>query len=141
MNAGRCFVDTSAFIAVADRSDQRHADAVRLAKLIDSRRMRQFTTNYVLAELYTRLRRTTGLAGAIRVAELIRRQINAGQLTLAYADEALDATAWQIFEKYHDQDFSYVDCTSFAWLQSNPKIAVFAFDRHFQWMGFDLLST
>jgi len=132
----RVFFDTSAYVALTDTSDQFHTDAVRLAERIIASRLPRVTTNYVLAEAYTRIRRKLGHATAVQFGEGIRRDVTAGNLNIIYADTALDEAAWEIFKKYADQDFSFVDCTSFAWLSQHPKCEVFAFDEDFTWMGF-----
>ncbi len=132
----RVFFDTSAYVALTDTSDQFHADAARLAEQIIASRLPRVTTNYVLAEAYTRIRRKLGHATAVQFGEGIRHDVVARNLNIIYADAALDDAAWEIFKKYADQDFSFVDCTSFAWLRQHPDNEVFAFDEHFLWMGF-----
>jgi len=132
----RVFFDTSAYVALTDTSDQFHAAAVRLAEVIIADRLSRVTTNYVLAEAYTRIRRKLGHAEAIRFGDSIRRDVAARNLKIIHADDALDAAAWQIFKKYADQDFSFVDCASFAWLRQHPECLVFAFDDHFLVMDF-----
>jgi uncharacterized protein len=47
-----------------------------------------------------------------------------------------EGRAWEIFTKYHDQDFSYADCTSFAVMQRLKLGTSFTFDRHFSVMKF-----
>ena len=132
----RVFVDTSAFIACTDQTDRFNNDALALlARLIDSR-LPQVTTNYVLAEAYTRIRRKLGHRAAVKFGDGTRKLLAEGELQVIYAGEALDEAAWEIFKKYADQDFSFVDCTSFAWLRQHPECEVFAFDDDFLWMGF-----
>lgn len=132
----RVFFDTSAYVALTDISDQFHPEAARLAKAIIAGRLARVTTNYVLAEAYTRIRRKLGHTTAVQFGKNIRRDVAAGNLNIVYADAALDDAAWELFKKYAEQDFSFVDCTSFAWLRQNPRTEVFAFDEHFTWMGF-----
>jgi len=132
----RVFFDTSAYVALADTSDQFHADAVRLAERVIADRLPRVTTNYVLAEAHTLIRRKCGHTIAVRFGDGIRRDVAGGRLKIIYVDEVLDDAAWEIFKKYADQDFSFVDCTSFAWLRQHPDSEVFAFDEDFLWMGF-----
>ena len=54
-------------------------------------------------------------------------------------DETHEALAWQIFEQYADQQFSYTDCTSFAVMQALNLSEAFTADRHFAIMGFTLV--
>lgn len=132
----RVFFDTSAYIALADRDDQFHTRAASLARAIAAARTPRVTTNYVLAETYTRLRRKLNHAAALRFGAGIQRDAAAGNLEIVYADASLDAAAWSLFAKYADQTFSFVDCSSFAWLRTQKAVEVFAFDEHFLWMGF-----
>lgn len=132
----RVFVDTSAFIACTDQADQFNKDALDLLKRLLDSQLPQVTTNYVLAEACTRLRRKLGHQATVKFGDGIRKLIADGELSVIYADAALDDAAWAIFKRYADQDFSFVDCTSFAWLRQNPQAEVFAFDEHFTWMGF-----
>ena len=41
-----------------------------------------------------------------------------------------------IFERYDDKDFSFTDCVSFVVMQENGIKEAFAFDEHFNQMGF-----
>ncbi len=130
------FFDTSAYVALAHTRDQFHADATRVAEWIIASRLPRITTNYVLAEAHTLIRRKCGHVVAVQFGEGIRRDVVAGSLNIVYAEAVLDEAAWEIFKKYADQDFSFVDCTSFAWLRQHPECEVFAFDDDFFWMGF-----
>jgi predicted nucleic acid-binding protein len=132
----RIFFDTSAYVALIDTSDQFHADATRLVERIIASRLPRVTTNYVLAEAYTRIRRKLSHVIAVRFGDSIGQDVIAGHLKVICVDKTLDDAAWGIFKKYADQDFSFVDCTSFAWLRQHPDSEVFAFDKHFLWMGF-----
>lgn len=137
----RIFVDTGAYIALADRSDQHHVAATDLARSIHASRLRTCTTTYVFAETVTWLRRKLGHAAALRYGTLIRRQHARNQMDLFSPDLMTEDAAWEIFAAYTDQSFSYVDCTSFAWLKQQKAIPVFAFDEHFRWMGFHLYGA
>lgn len=39
--------------------------------------------------------------------------------------------AWRILQGFADQDFSFVDCTSFALMERLGIVDAFAFDDHF----------
>ena len=132
----RCFIDSSAFVAIVYADDTHHAVArVTLAALTDVR-LPQVTTSYVLAETYTLLRRVASHRAAVSFGAAARRSAAAGRLQVVYPDPALDDAAWTIFTQYEDHAFSFVDCVSFAWLRANPEVEVFAFDRHFDVLGF-----
>ncbi len=135
----RVFVDTSAFVALADSRDRFHQAAVEKLSLLRLEKLQQVTTNYILAETYTRLRRLLGLPATLQFGYGLRQLVSTGQMTVVYLDPSLDESAWEIFHHYGDQNFSFADCTSFAWLRAVDDILVFSFDSHFVWMGFSVL--
>jgi hypothetical protein len=67
------------------------------------------TSDYVLGELLTllKLRENYGVAVAAGEALLQQRVARTEHIT---ADDI--ARAWEIFQQYHDKDWSFTDCTS-----------------------------
>jgi uncharacterized protein len=100
------FVDTSIWYAAADKSDPHN----RRAKAILSDGGPLLTTDHVLLETWTLLRYRLGRSAAERFWEGLRN----GVATVEIAGAADLEVAWQIGNSYRDQDFSFVDRTSFA---------------------------
>lgn len=94
------------------------------------------TSNYVLSETYTRLRYDVGHREAVRFHRVVERAKNEKKLKIVYVDEEIELEAWKIFERYSDQIFSFVDCTSFVICRRNRVDEVFAFDQDFIIAGF-----
>jgi predicted nucleic acid-binding protein len=132
----RCFVDTNAFIALADKSDRHHDEAILRRTRLDDLRLPLVTTSYVFAETVTWLRRRLGHPEAVRFGDAIGRGVASGKLEVVYPDAVLEREAWELFLKHQDQSFSFVDCVSFAWLRRHPTAEALAFDAHFAWIGF-----
>ena len=59
-----------------------------------------------------------------------------GFLRVVWVDEEIAAEAWDLFERYDDQLFSFQDCTSFVIARRLDSQDVFAFDEDFSVMGF-----
>jgi len=132
------FVDTGAFIAITDKSDQYHSIAVaHFGELLEVRKP-LLTTNFILDETYTRLKRNLGSLAAITFGETIRKS---DQLEMITINEEIEKKAWDIFKKYHDHTFSYTDCTSFAVMQMKKLKMAFAFKGHFNIFGFNIIPT
>lgn len=55
-----------------------------------------------------------------------------GRLRLEWVTPAMHNEAWKVFENYSDQDFSFVDCTSFVIAKQRGPKEVFGFDDHFK---------
>jgi len=129
----RVFVDTSAFIALLDPGDDSHAQAVRIEQSLANQAAHLVTTNFVLDETYTGLRGKIQHSAILRFRDSVRqsRQLNVMRIT-----ETLEDQAWEIFARYHEKDFSFTDCTSFAVMQQLGITTAFAFDGHFEQFGF-----
>jgi len=123
------FVDTGAWFAVAVKKDPDHNAAVRWLR---RNRERLITTDYVLAETATLIRArdktTRGHRLAVRVASSLLRQESA---LLEKVTEGDLAVALDVFRKYSDHMFSFVDCTSFVVMGRLGITQAFAFDDHF----------
>ena len=129
------FIDTGAWIALEVANDQNHSAATSFFR---SRgyRYRWVTTNWILSETVTWLRRRTTHRAAVNLADRLR---SSQLVTILRVDAEHEARAWDIFASYDDRDFSYVDCTSFAIMEAAGMFTAFAFDKHFRQFGFDML--
>ncbi len=67
----RLLVDTSAWIALYDPDDQYHAAAKRVWKEFASQPVGLLTSDYVLDETYTHLRRRVGLKAAVTLHNVL----------------------------------------------------------------------
>jgi uncharacterized protein len=120
-------MDTSAHYALVDANDPDHAPAVRYLQSIARRRYALVTSNFILSEAYTLLRYRLGWGEAQHyVTEL--RNGSTQVLRVTIGDEG---RTWDILKQYEDQDFSYVDATSFALMERLGITVFFAFDSHF----------
>jgi predicted nucleic acid-binding protein len=96
------------------------------------------TSNYILVETYTRIRYDDGHAKAVQFDSVIQEAIKIGRLHLEWVTPAIHQEAWKNFERFTDQVFSFVDCTSFVIARNIGVVEVFGFDEHFKTMGFTL---
>ncbi len=120
-------IDTGAFYALADADDAFHhvAKAYYEANL---GRQDFGTPAYILVETWHLINGRLGRREAMRFWAGIRQGI---VTLLAVQPHHLDA-AWAIAQRYRDQDFSLVDCTTFAVMEDLGIQTAFAFDAHFR---------
>lgn len=130
------FVDTSAWLAVVDNTDTYHRVAKHYYLGSIKRRVVLITSSDLLTETYTRLRYTTGHRDAVRFHGMMEMAQQQGFLRVVWVDEDIASEAWDIFERYDDQFFSFQDCTSFVIARRLDIQDVFAFDEDFSVMGF-----
>lgn len=105
------FVDTGAFIALADKRDKYHRSAERTLRDLAKSRRQLVTTTYIADEAITLVRMRIDHAAARRVGDSI---FSSRWCQLLEIDDALRPSAWNLFVRYDDQKFSFADCTSFA---------------------------
>lgn len=132
------FVDTGAWLALTDRQDNLHAAAKSafVALLQESRRL--VTTNLVIAETYTLLRRRIGHTTAMQFLTSTR---TSPRVEIVFSVPRLESEAARILRQYADQQFSYVDAVSFALMRERAMEQAFAFDHHFLICGFVTLPS
>ena len=61
-------------------------------------------------------------------------------LTIGNIDAEFWQKGWEIFQNYQDKEFSFIDCTSFAYMKAINIKKAFAFDDHFKQFGFELVK-
>jgi len=136
VSSAKLFVDTGAWVALTVEDDAHHKKA-RQAYPIELRKRRKLiTTNFVIAETYTLLRRAAGQPVAVAFLEMLAASPRVEKVfsTAIYEEEA-----YRLLKQYEDQDFSFVDAVSFAVMKQQNVQDAFAFDKHFQTAGFILV--
>lgn len=137
------FVDTWAWIALADRSDTWHEIAKEIYLQQYKSRTAFVTTDYVLSETITYLYQTLPTMQAVAFIEAIFLGIKQGAYTLHHVSEKEFQRAWEWRRKYDDKpDISFVDLTSMVVMNELGIVEVFTGDRHFSQvnMGFILIT-
>jgi uncharacterized protein len=117
------FVDTSIWFAAVDSSDRSNTRAKAILKATEV----LVTTDHVLVETWTLLHHRLQPNAAERFWEGLRSGIAVIE-PVGLAD--LEA-AWQIGNSWRDQDFSIVDCTSFAIMRRLGIERAASLDDHF----------
>lgn len=127
------FVDTGAWYAALSPTDKWHDEAARLLKGVSKRKVSLVTSNLVVGETYTLLVVTRGHDAAWRFMDVLGLS---ARLEIARVEPEIEREAWAILKRFSDQDFSFVDGTSFALMRKRKLQRAFAFDRHFATAGF-----
>lgn len=131
------FVDTSAWLAFQDDSDHYHQAALKIMPLLLESRPYLVTSNHVVGESYTAIRRALNHQQAL---DFIRFVTSSRKLERLFTPNDLEEAAYKLLSQYDDQDFSFVDATSFIWMKKLRIREAFAFDKHFTTAGFVLIG-
>ena len=117
------FVDTSIWYAVADSSDRSNARSKAILRSGET----MVTSDHVLVETWTLLHHKLDRKAAEGFWEGQRSGIALIEaVTLADLE-----VAWDVGVSWRDQDFSIVDCTSFAVMRRLGIDRVASLDAHF----------
>jgi predicted nucleic acid-binding protein len=131
------FVDTSAWLALADSHDRDHPRATEITRRIAHGEFgKQVTTNYVMVETITLIRRRLGLPTALSFEKAIARsdEVRVFWIEPVHQDEALQVMAGRT-----DKSWSVTDCTSFVVMRALGILSAFSLDVGFRQAGFAVL--
>ncbi len=124
------FVDTSAWIAFANRGDPDHqAVADPLRKFAG----RLVTSNYVFDETVTLARYRLGPDVAVEIGQTLQDPAVVDLVQVTVEDQR---RAWELFEARRDKDYSFTDCTSFSVMRRFKLARAVALDDDFRREGF-----
>ncbi len=130
----RIFIDTGAFLALEDESDQYHEVALQFREqVLRKRRYELITTSYILDETLTLIRFRISIKASIDFSKKIRKS---KVVKILPVSSEIEEKALDIFERYDDKDFSFTDCVSFVVMWKMGIKEAFAFDDHFNQIGF-----
>jgi len=133
MLAENIFVDTGAWVALADSKDTKHGKAASAFPSVLAAHRRIITSNLVIAETYIILVKALGHAAALAFLEKIK---TSPRIVRVYSTEAIESEAQAMLARYHEHDFSYTDAVSFTIMKKHNIRKAFAFDKHFRTAGY-----
>jgi len=130
----RVFVDTSAFLALANTSDRYHAQAREQWRDLLLNQAILVTNNYVLVESMAIVQKRWGLDLSKKLqVELM------SPMEIEWLDEARHNQAIHDLFTANRRRLSLVDCASFATMRRRGIHVAFTFDLHFGEQGFEVV--
>lgn len=124
------FLDSGFVIALEDKHDQYHAQAVsQWDKLTE----KVVTTSYIVNEVVTAFNIRNLHDKAVEIGEIL---VYSSDVTFIQVDDALFFEAWEYFKKHHDKTYSFTDCVSFVVMKQLDIQDALTFDNHFKQAGF-----
>ncbi len=124
------FVDTSFWVALRNVKDGNHQIAVDLLQQYSD--VPLLTTNHVVGETWTFLRRRAGHASAVDFVEMATAS---PRVEIIHTSEDLEAQALEWLRQHDEREYSFVDATSFTAMKSMRMQNAFAFDGDFAAAG------
>ena len=125
------FIDTSFFFASLEPKDHLHAQALSLLSEVDQQEL--VTTNHVRGETWTLIRSRSGYGAAVRFLDSIgRSQV----IRVEHVGREMEERALGWLRRHDERAYSFVDATSFAFMEANGISEALAFDGDFAAAGF-----
>jgi predicted nucleic acid-binding protein len=125
------FVDTSFWLGLRFRRDQRHAAAHDVFRRHAAARL--VTSTPVCGETWTLLRRRADHRAAVEFLDAIEGSL---RVEVVPVPPDLEAEAWQWLRRHDERPYSFVDATSFALMRRLKIRDALAFDGDFAAAGF-----
>ncbi|MGI0483308.1 type II toxin-antitoxin system VapC family toxin [Geminocystis sp. CENA526] len=132
------FVDTSALIALGNKKDSFHQQALEIHQYLNSSSVKFVTTSGVLLEFGNAFSRLSLKPVAITLIKAIKTSEKWQYIAI---DEEIFNQAFNLYEKRLDKEWGMVDCTSIVIAQKMGIVEVFTTDHHFKQAGFTILLT
>jgi len=130
------FVDTSAWLAISDVRDGNHTRAREVQRdLVTGKAGRLITTDYILDETLTLMRKRTGLDGARRFLAGLE---TSRSVQVIWVGQEQFQSAKAAFLDQGTRSWSFTDCTSFVTMRELGITTAFAFDADFEQAGFEV---
>ena len=128
----RFFADTSYFLALLNKRDQAHSQALTYSAIVD----RLVTTEWVLTEL------ADGLASSQQRAMFTKTRqelLDDADTLVVPLSMALHEQGIQLFAARPDKEWSLTDCISFVVMQRECITEALTGDHHFEQAGITAL--
>lgn len=132
----KAFADSGWFIALHNKKDVHHKEAVEILKKIPCEKIMVYTSDYVIDESVTlALARTKSPDTAEALGEGI---MNSKYIKILKVTDDNFRDAWEFFKENKNNYYSFTDCTTFILMKELNINKIFTFDKHFTREGIEV---
>lgn len=125
------FADTSFWVALQTSRDTHHQEARELLARFEGHQIT--TSNHVVGETWTFIRRRSGHSNAVAFIDSINQSPRVSLITVS---EKLERESLEWLRAHDERVYSYVDATSFALMRAHKIRKALAFNADFSAAGF-----
>ncbi|TMI09124.1 type II toxin-antitoxin system VapC family toxin [Candidatus Bathyarchaeota archaeon] len=137
----RLLIDTGPFMALHNKRDKQHSDAVEsFDKIRDGKTSyrKLYTSDYVLDEAVTGCRRRTrNHELSVALGTLI---LSSESMLILRVDENTFLEAWELYKSRREIPLSLTDCTSAILARKQGITDMYSYDSDFEALGFRVLG-
>ncbi|RDV80910.1 type II toxin-antitoxin system VapC family toxin [Ammonifex thiophilus] len=133
------FIDTAGWLALGNKSDRWHSQAVGIYREITKKGCLRLTTDAVIVELCNALRKPSLRPLAVLLVDNIYRAERSGHLEVVHVTPELLQQGLLLFRSRGDKEWSLTDCISFVVMKQRKVRQALTTDHHFEQAGFERL--
>ena len=130
------FVDTSALIAIGNKRDAFHAQAIEVNDRLVRSNSLFVTSNAVLLEFGNAFSTVNLKPFSIRLIDAVMQSKKWKSIVV---DEQIMNRGFALYKQMADKDWGFVDCSSIVLAKSLGIKDVFSTDHHFEQAGLNIL--
>lgn len=129
------FVDTSAWLALVNKSDTFHLRAKEIRDNLLKDKAKFVITDFIIVEIANCLSRIPFRSTAIQLISFIKASED---IEIVSIDKAVYDESWILYCSHQDKEWGLTDCTSFVVMNHNKIKEAFSTDHHFEQAGFKI---
>lgn len=130
------FIDTSALIAIGNKRDAFHSQAILIKDELKQSNRNFIITNAILFEFGNAFSAINLRPSAIKMIESIRQS---SKWKIIMIDEKITSRGIALYKQMQDKEWGLVDCTSIIVARDMGIEEIFTTDHHFEQAGFNIL--
>ena len=130
------FVDTSAWLALINKSDTFHVKAKNIRDILLRDNIQFIVTDYVIVEVANSLSKIPWRSSAIQLINSIQLSEN---IRVVEINKEIYNEAWGLYSNRTDKEWGLTDCASFVVMKRYAITVAFTNDHHFEQMGYNIL--
>lgn len=132
------FVDSFAWIAAINKSDNHHKASLKAIDGLLKKSLKLVTTNYVIIETINALSKADYRKAVIAFMDKLEKSPSVEIIKIT---DEIYKNAWTLYQERMDKDWGITDCTSFEVMQMLDIKIAFTNDKHFEQAGYSLYTV
>lgn len=133
----RIFIDTSSFVALQNKKDPSHNQAIKISKLLLKKKFELYTSSDIVGETITVLSKKLSK----KEAHLFYEEYHKSDIKEIHINESIHQETRKFFLKLKSKNISFIDCSSVVAMKSKGIKNIFSFDQDFKKLGILMISA
>ena len=130
------FVDSFAWIAVINKSDNYHRISLKTLEEFLNKHVNLIATNYAIVETINALSKVEFRKA---VVEFINKLERSPSVEIVKITDEIYNNAWALYQQRMDKNWGITDCTSFEVMRMFNIRKAFTNDKHFEQAGYSVV--